>query len=192
MICKIVLVWFNICPGCFWVCSQPNHPLPNLVLRSSVRWQPVMKHVTLIVDSATPPGSAVGTLTSTSLQRPPQNVEANACLSIEVRLSPSRAQLLVDLLLELEREEQAGSGTDELIATMLRNQLKSSDHLAGELFDKVISHVEKIVIRHAYESCNRVQTRTAEHLGIDRNTLHKKLRRYSLLKDEPVPGDRSN
>ncbi|HBH51903.1 MAG TPA: hypothetical protein DDY91_08430 [Planctomycetaceae bacterium] len=154
------------------------------MLRSHIRWQPVMKHVTLIVDSPPPAGQFEGSSTDAPPRRPPQNVEANACLSIEVRLSPARAQLLVDLLLELEREEQSGAGTDELIATLLRNQLKGSDHLAGELFDKVISHVEKVVIRHAYENCNRVQTRTAEHLGIDRNTLHKKLRRYNLLKED--------
>lgn len=144
-----------------------------------------MKHVTLIVDSAAPPGPSDRYASVVPSHRAPQSVEANACLSIEVRLSAARAQLLVDLLLELEREEQQGSGAEELIATLLRNQLKGSDHLAGELFDKVISNVEKVVIRHAYESCNRVQTRTAEHLGIDRNTLHKKLRRYNLLKGEP-------
>lgn len=144
-----------------------------------------MKHVTLIVDSASSPGHSDRFASITPSQRAPQSVDANACLSIEVRLSPARAQLLVDLLLELEREEQQGTGTEELIATLLRNQLRESDHLAGELFDKVISGLEKVVIRYAYENCNRVQTRTAEHLGIDRNTLHKKLRRYNLLKVEP-------
>lgn len=146
------------------------------------RWQPAMKHVTLIVDSASPPGPTDRFASVVPSHRVPQNVDANACLSIEVRLSPARAQLLVDLLLELEREEQHGSGIEDLIGTLLRNQLKDADHLTGELFDKVISNVEKVVIQHAYENCNRVQTRTAEHLGIDRNTLHKKLRRYDLLK----------
>jgi DNA-binding protein Fis len=141
-----------------------------------------MKHVTLKVDSASSPGPTDRFASVIPSHRAPQSVEANACLSIEVRLSSARAQLLVDLLLELEREEQHGSGVEELIGTLLRNQLKDSDHLAGELFDKVISNVEKVVIQHAYENCNQVQTRTAEHLGIDRNTLHKKLRRYNLLK----------
>jgi DNA-binding protein Fis len=174
--------WFDFCHvDQIWVALIPTNTAFSGEFAHS-RWQPVMKHVTLIVDSAASPGPTDRFASIIPSHRVPQSVEANACLSIEVRLSPARAQLLVDLLLELEREEQLGSGIEELIATLLRNQLKDSDHLTGELFDKVISNVEKVVIQHAYENCSRVQTRTAEHLGIDRNTLHKKLRRYNLLK----------
>jgi DNA-binding protein Fis len=44
--------------------------------------------------------------------------------------------------------------------------------------------VERRLISQVYSACNRVKTKTAARLGIDRNTLHKKLRQYKLVRDD--------
>jgi len=52
----------------------------------------------------------------------------------------------------------------------------------SDVYDMVLNVVEKplleIVMRHA----NQNQSLAAQYLGLNRNTLHKKLRQYHLIK----------
>lgn len=52
--------------------------------------------------------------------------------------------------------------------------------LPEALYDLVISQVEAPLIEYAMEKCGRNQCQTAKLLGINRNTLRKKLRLYGL------------
>jgi len=56
--------------------------------------------------------------------------------------------------------------------------LKKSD-----LFERLIGEVEKIVIGAALEKTGYVQTEAARFLGINRNTLSKKIRCYGLRRE---------
>ena len=46
--------------------------------------------------------------------------------------------------------------------------------------DRVVSLVEKELISQVLRSCQGVQTKAATRLGINRNTLHKKIDDYRL------------
>lgn len=48
------------------------------------------------------------------------------------------------------------------------------------VYERVVSLVEKEVIHQVLRSCQGVQTRAAARLGINRNTLHKKISDYGL------------
>jgi len=48
------------------------------------------------------------------------------------------------------------------------------------LHSKIVDRVEKELIAQVMLSCNNVQTKAAARLGINRNTLHKKLKEYDL------------
>jgi DNA-binding protein Fis len=48
------------------------------------------------------------------------------------------------------------------------------------LHDAVVSRVEKEVIAQVLKLCQGVQTKAAARLGINRNTLHKKIDEYDL------------
>jgi DNA-binding protein Fis len=61
----------------------------------------------------------------------------------------------------------------------------------GTLFDDVLGSVEAMVIGETFDQCDRVQTRTAALLGIDRNTLYKKLKAHQLLKSSGTTGPSS-
>lgn len=50
----------------------------------------------------------------------------------------------------------------------------------GELYRMVIEEVERPLLDSVMRHCGGNQTRAAEHLGINRGTLRKKLRQYSL------------
>jgi DNA-binding protein Fis len=46
-----------------------------------------------------------------------------------------------------------------------------------------VSRVEREVILQVLRQCHGVQTRTATRLGINRNTLHKKIEEHKLHDD---------
>ena len=48
------------------------------------------------------------------------------------------------------------------------------------LHNKIVHRVERELIAQVMLSCNNVQTKAASRLGINRNTLHKKLKEYGL------------
>ncbi|MCA9093517.1 MAG: sigma-54-dependent Fis family transcriptional regulator, partial [Planctomycetaceae bacterium] len=48
------------------------------------------------------------------------------------------------------------------------------------LYDQVVSMVEKELIDQVLKSCQGVQTKASGRLGINRNTLHKKIADYQL------------
>ncbi len=57
-------------------------------------------------------------------------------------------------------------------------------HLDGEkpsaVYDMVISHVEKPLLQFILDHAQGNQTRAAEILGLNRNTLRKKIKEYGI------------
>jgi DNA-binding protein Fis len=51
---------------------------------------------------------------------------------------------------------------------------------AGNLYEEIVSQVERELIQQVLKSCQGVQTKAAVRLGINRNTLHKKIEEYGL------------
>jgi transcriptional regulator with GAF, ATPase, and Fis domain len=66
--------------------------------------------------------------------------------------------------------------TKQLVAEGLR--LSQPD--PTELHSRVVDKVEKELICQVLQSCGYVQTKAATRLGINRNTLHKKMKDYNL------------
>ncbi|MFK7778810.1 MAG: sigma-54 dependent transcriptional regulator [Gimesia sp.] len=64
----------------------------------------------------------------------------------------------------------------ELVSLELQQIGDSSTNVHSQ----VVSQVEKEVILQVLRSCQGVQTKTAARLGINRNTLHKKISEYEL------------
>ncbi len=52
------------------------------------------------------------------------------------------------------------------------------------LHSRIVDHVEKELIAQVLKSCAFVQTKAATRLGINRNTLHKKIKDYNLEGDD--------
>ena len=69
---------------------------------------------------------------------------------------------------------------DTLANLVVQEGLASSDEEEENLHGKVVDRVEKELIEQVLKACDGVQTRAAAKLGINRNTLHKKIRDYGL------------
>lgn len=106
------------------------------------------------------------------------NTEKDGTVRFEAVLSDKRINQIVDALLQAnEMQNEAES----LVSELMRAQFRDSPESSQGVFHRILSDVEKELLNQAFEECNHVKTKTAAKLGIDRNTLHKKLQRHGLI-----------
>jgi DNA-binding NtrC family response regulator len=77
-----------------------------------------------------------------------------------------------------------------LAAELVRQGLRSAGPQANNLYDRIVGQVERELIEQVLASCERVQIKAAARLGINRNTLHKKLAEYRIDENGlPLPSE---
>lgn len=69
---------------------------------------------------------------------------------------------------------------ESLTCEVVAEGIRSAPPDADDLHRRVVDRVEKELIVQVLANCNQIQTKTATRLGINRNTLHKKLKEYGL------------
>ena len=69
---------------------------------------------------------------------------------------------------------------ESLVKDVVQEGVRISNPDQTDLHSKVVDRVEKELISQVLSSCNFVQTKAAARLGINRNTLHKKMKDYNL------------
>jgi len=96
-------------------------------------------------------------------------------------------ELTVDLLpgtvtgKERPRQGQIrGVDLETLVAEVVQQGLAAAGAEAEDLHARIVNRVERELIVQVLANCNRVQTKAALRLGINRNTLHKKLKEYEI------------
>jgi DNA-binding NtrC family response regulator len=101
-------------------------------------------------------------------------------------------ELTVDLLPEAvlspqprrPRNAQMPASLDELTRDVVQMGLAMIRPDAENAYEELVNRVEREVISQVLSNCSGVQTKAATRLGINRNTLHKKLKDYGLESDE--------
>ena len=78
------------------------------------------------------------------------------------------------------RSMDFGTLTEELVRVGINGADDADDNIHGRIVDPV----EREVISQVMSSCDNVQIKAAARLGINRNTLHKKLKQYGLEGDK--------
>jgi len=78
------------------------------------------------------------------------------------------------------RPRSAGTDLPALCAELVRQGIRSAGPAATDLYDRIVGRVERELIQQVLHTCDRVQIKAAARLGINRNTLHKKLGEYRL------------
>jgi len=69
---------------------------------------------------------------------------------------------------------------DSLVQSVVRTGIEQVGPSADNLHDRIVSRIEKELLSQIMTECNDVQIKAAARLGINRNTLHKKLHDYGL------------
>ena len=77
---------------------------------------------------------------------------------------------------------------ESLSREVVQEGIRVSDSDANNLHSSIVDRVEKELISQVLATCNYVQTKAATRLGINRNTLHKKMKDYNLEGLEPGDG----
>ena len=97
-------------------------------------------------------------------------------------------ELTVDLLPEVVLKGQPSqvfrrqADLEQLTSEVVEQGLAESGPNEDSLHAKIVNRVERELIAQVMLSCKNVQTKAASKLGINRNTLHKKLKEYDLEK----------
>ena len=65
---------------------------------------------------------------------------------------------------------------DELIDALVRRSMDEAGGRPGEIWERLMTRVERSLIREALVRCGQVKLKAADLLGINRNTLNKKCR----------------
>ena len=69
---------------------------------------------------------------------------------------------------------------DSLATQLVSEGMQTADEKSGDLHSRVVDRVEREVIAQVLRECDGVQIKAASRLGINRNTLHKKIKQYGL------------
>lgn len=75
---------------------------------------------------------------------------------------------------------KSGGGLEGLTTDLVQQGLAAAGASEDNLHAKIVNRVEKELIIQVLAACDNVQTKAATRLGINRNTLHKKLKEYNL------------
>ena len=96
-------------------------------------------------------------------------------------------ELTVDLLPDVVRGVRApsagrlrGADVETLTHEVVQRGLADASPEEDNLHNKIVNRVERELIAQVLLNCNNVQTKAASKLGINRNTLHKKIEQYEL------------
>ncbi len=95
--------------------------------------------------------------------------------------------LLSDAVLRGDRPRSSRSkpaDLETLTYELVQQGLVTASPQEDNLHAKIVNRVERELIVQVMTACESVQTKAATKLGINRNTLHKKLKEYGLAGDE--------
>ena len=91
--------------------------------------------------------------------------------------------LLPDVVLGKSRvrtSQVRGGEVDALVVELVQQAVAETDPDDHSLHANIVNRVERETIAQVLQECGGVQTKAANRLGINRNTLHKKVKEYDL------------
>jgi two-component system response regulator AtoC len=75
---------------------------------------------------------------------------------------------------------RTGGDQASLCTELVRQGISAAGPNANDLHERIVGRVERELIQQVLQTCDRIQIKAAARLGINRNTLHKKLAEYRL------------
>ncbi len=107
-------------------------------------------------------------------------VERAVVLSQSDDFTEDLLPLQIRLFAQQGRRDSTDESLESLATKIAEHALKDHGSREGELYDLVVGEVERQLIREALDRNGGVKTRTADFLGINRNTLNKKVKDFGI------------
>ncbi len=139
------------------------------------------------------PRDEVGPATGEVLRFDPAQLPGGAT-RVEVVVTDEQANRILAAVLEHgsgseSRMGRSPEGIDPIssLEVMVRKELEEAEPDAHDLLERIVHRVERQLISQVYSDCDHVKSRAAARLGINRNTLLKKLRQFGEITEEESP-----
>ena len=108
-------------------------------------------------------------------------IERAVVLSNGEELTLELLPLQVRMFAEQTRGEVADESIEALCSKLAEHAVKQLQVYDGQVYDMVVGEVERQLIRESLNYCGGVKLRAADFLGINRNTLNKKVKDLKVL-----------
>ncbi|MCS7167178.1 MAG: sigma-54 dependent transcriptional regulator [Gemmatales bacterium] len=89
----------------------------------------------------------------------------------------------------LRRPRNHRESVSELITRLVEAGLREHEASSGKLYDWLVGGLERELIHQVLRECHYTQIKAAARLGINRNTLYKKMTEYGLHRPDPDSND---
>ena len=89
------------------------------------------------------------------------------------------------------RPEAGTERFDDLVTAALPSLMSEATSGGGRVYRRVMARMELPLLRHALQLCGGNQLKAAKLLGINRNTLRKRLRLLGLLPSAGANGTKA-
>jgi Nif-specific regulatory protein len=103
-------------------------------------------------------------------------IERAVVLSRDDDFTEDLLPLSVRMFAAQRRQNQSSESIETLTRRLADQAMADYDMREGEIYQLVIDHVEHALIDRALAKCSGVKTKAADYLGINRNTLNKKVK----------------
>jgi Nif-specific regulatory protein len=113
-------------------------------------------------------------------------IERSVVLSNDEDFTEDLLPLSVRMFAAQRRSSQASESIDTLTKRLAEQAIQDYELREGEIYSLVIDQIEKSLIEKALGKCGNVKTKAADFLGINRNTLNKKVKDLGI---EAMDGD---
>ncbi|MEM9111879.1 MAG: sigma-54 dependent transcriptional regulator, partial [Planctomycetota bacterium] len=108
-------------------------------------------------------------------------IERAVVLSNGEELTLELLPLQVRMFAEQTRGEVADESIEALCGKLAEHAVKQLQVYDGQVYEMVVGEVERQLIRESLNYCGGVKLRAADFLGINRNTLNKKVKDLKVL-----------
>jgi Nif-specific regulatory protein len=107
-------------------------------------------------------------------------IERAVVLSTSEDFTEELLPLSVRMFAAQRRTNQASESIETLTRRLADQAMADYDMREGEIYQLVIDQIEHALIDRALAKCNGVKTKAADFLGINRNTLNKKVKELGI------------
>jgi transcriptional regulator with GAF, ATPase, and Fis domain len=107
-------------------------------------------------------------------------IERAVVLSNDEDFTEDLLPLSVKMFAAQRRSNQSSESIETLTRKLADQALVDYELREGEIYQLVMDHIEHALIEKALGKCNGVKTKAADFLGINRNTLNKKVKDLNI------------
>src|SRR3954453_9887512 len=107
-------------------------------------------------------------------------IERAVVLSNDEDFTEDLLPLSVRMFAAQRRNAQASESIETLTKRLAEQSVADYELREGEIYQFVIDQIERALIEKALGKCNNVKTKAADFLGINRNTLNKKVKDLNI------------